>query len=166
MFPPEIKLFAPLVEYHRQHMARHSTRKKKKHEEFTPDEVTIDAQEFEGDDEEDDEPKSLAVAERRDLSRHLPESEVIEVILTLTPPDLRLCQCEWEDDVVTLGPRPRVRCDQEPAYVAFQKREADSDGPTGAMSVCENHKTLLEHMWPHQCFFRRITPEGKIGVVV
>jgi hypothetical protein len=89
------------------------------------------------------------------------------VIIALTPPDLLRCQCEWSDThLQTFGPRPVVRCEEEPTTVAFQKRGTEDDGPTGAMALCDDHRLLIEHMYPGQCYFRAITAEKKIGGVV
>lgn len=89
------------------------------------------------------------------------------VILALVPPDLSRCQCEWFDQSKpTFGPKPLVRCEQPPSVVAFQKRAQDGGEPTGAMSLCEEHRVMIEHMFPGQCYFRKVTSEHKIGTVV
>lgn len=86
------------------------------------------------------------------------------VILALVPPDLTRCQCEWADQSMpTFGPKPLVRCEAVPEVVAFQKRHRGEAEPTGAMSLCEEHRTMIEHMFPGQCYFRKVTTEKKIG---
>lgn len=86
------------------------------------------------------------------------------VILALVPPDLLRCQCEWLDaTVATFGPKPLVRCDHEPVVVAFQKRVRGDSEPTGAMALCEDHRVLLEHMYPGHLYYRRISREKQIG---
>lgn len=97
----------------------------------------------------------------------LEDDEEPAVVLALVPPDLERCQCEWPDqEIVTFGPRPRVRCDQPATCVAFQKRAQDDDTPTGAMSLCDDHRLLIEHAHPGQCYYRVITHDKKIGGVV
>lgn len=104
--------------------------------------------------------------ETDDLVRYLGEDAPLHgaVILALVPPDMGRCQCEWPDlTQETFGPKPIVRCEQPPTVVAFQKRVAGDSTPTGAMTLCEDHRVLIEHMYPDQCYFRRITTERKIG---
>ena len=86
------------------------------------------------------------------------------VIVALVPPDMDRCQCEWRDQTIeTFGPKPTVRCEQEPTVVAFQKRDPDDEAATGTISLCDDHKVMVDHMYPGQCYFRRITTEKKIG---
>lgn len=95
---------------------------------------------------------------------YLERSEPVLVVVALVLPDLTQCQCEYPDTAVdTFGPRQRLRCDQEPTVVAFQKRLSDGDQPTGAISLCDDHRVVIEHMYPGQCYFRRITTDRKIG---
>jgi hypothetical protein len=90
-------------------------------------------------------------------------SDNIPVIYAVVPPDLARCQCEWRDQSQeTFGPKPGMRCDQRPTVVAFQKRVRGIDEPTGAIALCDDHKVLLQHMYPQMCYFRKIT-SGKIG---
>jgi len=130
--------------------------KKKKDPEYEEDEPEIeDAQGL------------IPIEDERELVRYLDEQVVSSepaVILT-APPDLTRCQCEWRDTSgeVTFGPKPLVRCDQEPTVIAFQKRNPDEDNPTGAISLCDEHRALVDHMYPHQCYFRQITSDKKIG---
>ena len=86
------------------------------------------------------------------------------VVLTLTPPDFTRCQCEWPDATApTFGPKPMIRCDQTPTTIAFQKRLRDNPDPTGMVALCDEHRVMVEHMWPGQCYFRQITLEKKMG---
>lgn len=108
---------------------------------------------------------ALARRERQDTVLYLDDAAPGEpVILALVVPDLSRCQCEWPDQTVnTFGPKPIVRCAEEPTVVAFQKRDPDDDATTGAISLCDEHKVMIQHMYPGQCYFRKITPEKKIG---
>lgn len=122
--------------------------------------------------EEDDDNDTMAIVPVRapdtSLEQLYLEDDVASepVIVALVPPDLSRCQCEWRDtEVETFGPKPIVRCDQEPSVIAFQRRSRDEDQPTGSISLCANHKTMIEHMYPGQCYFRQITSEKKIGDV-
>lgn len=95
------------------------------------------------------------------------DTEGDPVIYALVPPDLTQCQCEWPDPAQeTFGPRPRQRCEQAPTVVAFQRRRTDDSSPTGAMSLCDDHRVMLEHMFPRQLYYRTITSDKKIGSVV
>lgn len=107
-------------------------------------------------------------ADEQRLILYLSEDETGDApILALVPPDLHQCQCEWPDiSIQTFGPKPIVRCDQEPTVVAFQKRSKSDEHPTGAISLCHEHHIMVEHMYPHQCYFRHISPEKKIGGLV
>lgn len=104
-------------------------------------------------------------AKSTDLVLYLDDSaEGGPVIMALVVPDLERCQCEWPDQtIITFGPKPIVRCDTKPTVVAFQKRDPEADDTTGAISLCDEHKVMIEHMYPGQCYFRRITSEKKIG---
>jgi hypothetical protein len=109
--------------------------------------------------------QSLAEALEQDAADvlYLAIDGAVSVILTLVPPDLTRCQCEWRETTAeTFGPKPLVRCGLPPTVVAFQKR-AHSDEPTGAMSLCDDHRVMIEHMYPNQCYFRIITPDKRIG---
>ena len=89
------------------------------------------------------------------------------VILALVPPDLARCQCEWPDQTLpTFGPKPITRCEHAPSVVAFQKRVPGDLNPSGAMSLCDEHKLMLDHMFPQQLFYRRVTSEKKMGSYV
>jgi hypothetical protein len=95
--------------------------------------------------------------------------ETIPVILALVPPDLTRCQCEWADATMeTMGPRPRVRCEQMPTVVGFQKRARGDYDPVGAMALCGDHRVLVDHMFPGQLFYREITTVGprQIGNII
>lgn len=106
-----------------------------------------------------------AEAPASDLVPYL-DIETPPVILALTPPDLARCQCEWLDQTqATFGPRPVVRCQHPPTVVAFQKRSRDEE-PTGAMSLCADHRVMLSHMFPGQLYYRLLTHDGKYGDVV
>ena len=122
--------------------------------------------------DEDDEVNDLIVVEPEEL---VPVAEVPDTYLTeelaaqkpalrtIVQPDLQRCQCEWRDlDVETFGPKPFTRCEQEPSWIAFQKRTNDEE-PTGMCSLCDDHKVIIEHLYPGQCYFRLITDERKIG---
>ena len=120
------------------------------------------------DDEEDDftlsDTTALAVQSGSGMELYLADSSGEPVILALVPPDMERCQCEWPDTTTsTFGPKPMVRCGDEPTVVAFQKRVVNDATPTGAMSLCDDHKVMIEHMYPNQCYFRRINSEKKIG---
>jgi hypothetical protein len=126
----------------------------------------LDDDEFE--DEQEEGVTDLVLAEEaRHSVLYLEDGQEPEVIPTVVIPDLSQCQCEWPDtSVPSIGPLPRKRCDSEPTVVAFQKRGNSMDDPTGAISLCDDHRVLVEHMYPHQCYFRRITPEKTIGGVI
>lgn len=95
------------------------------------------------------------------------EEEGDPAIFTLVAPDMTQCQCEWADPHhETFGPRARVRCEQSPTVVAFQRRRMDDNQPTGTMSLCDDHRIMIEHMFPKQCYYRVITSDKKIGEVV
>jgi hypothetical protein len=86
------------------------------------------------------------------------------VILALVPPDLARCQCEWPDLThPTFGPKPITRCEQAPTVVAFQKRVPGDPEPTGAMSLCAEHRLMIDHMFPGQCYYRQVTSEKKLS---
>ena len=109
--------------------------------------------------------ESEALAERDD-TLYLDSSVTgNQAIVLLAPPDLSRCQCEWRDvsHDLSFGPKPLIRCDDEPTVIAFQKRDPDDEQPTGAVSLCDAHKAMVEHMHPDQCYFRRITSDKKIG---
>jgi hypothetical protein len=96
------------------------------------------------------------------MDRSLDDTE--PVIHVLAPPDMSQCQCEWPNTTLaTFGPKPIARCMEEPTMIAFQKRPEGSNEPTGAMSLCDDHKVMLEHMYPGHLYFRRITTDKKIG---
>ena len=121
-----------------------------------------DVDEFE--DEEQTEELALATSLKNDVMYLNGNQQGPPVIIALVPPDMEKCQCEWPDNsVVSFGPKPTVRCDQESTVVAFQKRDPNEDAPTGAISLCDELRIMIEHMYPGQCYFRRITPEKKIG---
>lgn len=111
------------------------------------------------DDDDDDSLREL------DPRRYLDEDTQGDPVFTvLAPPDLSRCQCEWRDTTLdTFGPKPVVRCEEEPTVVAFQKRDPDSVRPTGVLSLCDVHHVLVEHLYPGQCYYRRITSDKKIG---
>lgn len=114
--------------------------------------------------EDGEEVEELALATRNDISLLNGNQQGPPVIVTLVPPDMERCQCEWHDTTVnTFGPKPIVRCDQESTVIAFQKRDQTEHQPTGAISLCDEHRIMIEHMYPGQCYFRRITSEKKIG---
>ena len=103
---------------------------------------------------------------KTDLPLYLPEElqGTNPVIVAVVPPDLTQCQCEWRDTTFdTFGPKPILRCREEPSVVAFQKRDPHDDMITGSISLCDDHKVMLEHMYPGQLYFRRISSEKKIG---
>lgn len=111
----------------------------------------------------------LMLAEKaRQSVLYLPDGDDAVVIeRAVVPPDLTQCQCEWPDPAAhTFGPQPRVRCQTEPTVVAFQKRQIDNAAPTGAISLCDDHRVLLEHMHPGQVYYRLITPERTIGAIL
>lgn len=117
--------------------------------------------------EEHEQALTRAVATNPDLYLDELTSQDQSVVIALVPPDLSRCQCEWPDtEVHTFGPKPIVRCAEEPTVVAFQRRMVDDDTPTGAMSLCADHRILIEHMYPGQCYFRALSAEKKIGGVV
>lgn len=91
----------------------------------------------------------------------------VQVVHAIVAPDMHQCQCEYPDPSMeaTFGPRPRLRCQEEPTVIAFQKR-AQQDEPTGAISLCDDHRVLIDHMYPGQCYYRRVTPEKRIGNVL
>jgi hypothetical protein len=104
-----------------------------------------------------------------DLIPYLGDDDVEKtpVILALVPPDLLRCQCEWPDTTMeTFGPKPIIRCDHPPSVVAFQKRHRADHEPTGMMALCNDHRVLVEHMYPNACYYREITHNGQIGEVV
>lgn len=118
-----------------------------------------------------DNDNDFTVPTRRDLVKtqlplYLPEElqGTNPVIVAVVPPDLMQCQCEWRDTTFdTFGPKPILRCREEPSVVAFQKRDPHDDTITGAISLCDDHMVMLEHMYPGQLYFRRISSEKKIG---
>ena len=120
---------------------------------------------------EEDEPETeqglIPIDDDRDLVRYLDADTTAgePAITLLVPPDLTRCQCEWRDTSgdLSFGPKPLVRCDEEPTVIAYQKRNPDEDSPTGAISLCDQHKAMVDHMYPNQCYFRRITSDKKIG---
>ena len=116
------------------------------------------------DDINTDEPTALMIPEADD-PLYLPEGvEEEPVIVTLAPPDLNCCQCEWRDtSIETFGPKPIVRCEEEPTVVAFQKRAREDGTPTGCISLCDVHRTLFEHTFPGLLYYRRVTAEKRIG---
>ena len=58
----------------------------------------------------------------------------------LIPPDPERCQTEWTGgSFMTFGPRPMVRCSERPTWIATQKAE-----PRGSMSLCDEHKKVLQ----------------------
>jgi hypothetical protein len=86
------------------------------------------------------------------------------VVVALTPPDFKRCQCEWPDQTAaTFGPKPIIRCDQAPTVIAFQKRPRLEGSPTGMIALCDEHRVMIEHMYPGQCYFRTLTLDKKIG---
>jgi hypothetical protein len=90
--------------------------------------------------------------------------DFVPIVTVVIPPDLERCQCEWPDPAATgVGPRPWVRCTQTPTVLAFQKRPSGGEAPTGVMSLCEEHRIVVEHMYPGQAYYRKITPEKRIG---
>jgi hypothetical protein len=131
------------------------------------DPLDSDALPARGEDPEADEVITFPTAEAQ-TSRLLDRRVYGEpVIHTLLPPDLHQCQCEWPDtSVQTFGPRPLIRCEAAPTVVAFQLRHPDADTPTGAIALCDTHRILLDHMYPDQCYFRRLTSDHALGEVL
>jgi len=63
----------------------------------------------------------------------------------LIPPDMDRCQAEQRHgSFMTLGPRPMVRCDSQPDFIAVEV-VAGADGQYGSMSLCLScAKAMLE----------------------
>jgi hypothetical protein len=68
---------------------------------------------------------------------------------TLTPADPDRCQAEYRGgSFMTLGPRPWIRCDNLPVYIAYETTPG-KDGQCGSMSVCQPCREEMEKAMPN-----------------
>lgn len=83
--------------------------------------------------------------------------------MKLISPDLKRCQTEWLDgSFMTLGPRQYVRCEAAPSWIARERKK-----PHGEMSLCREHRVVLEVQAQRTVTFRPIharpaSSEGKL----
>ena len=75
----------------------------------------------------------------------------------LIPPDKSRCQTQWLDgSFMTFGPRPMVRCEQKPVWIAVENKK-NADGQRGSMSLCGEHRqALVNKFGENYCTFKAI----------
>ena len=76
--------------------------------------------------------------------------------MEIKPPDLTRCESleRAPHNPFSFGPKPRwERCTNAPSWVAQEAKPSEIDGYQGAMSVCEDCRSILEKMHPDKAVF-------------
>lgn len=80
-------------------------------------------------------------------------------------PDFSRCQCEWKGgSFMTLGPRQIERCPNQPTCIATEAK-GDAHGQRGSMSLCSEHRGVLEQKQPGRTTFQEIVRRADGSVV-
>lgn len=73
----------------------------------------------------------------------------------LIPPDVNRCQTEWTEYkpfIMGGNVNQKFRCEAKPVWLATEK-ELGSDGQRGSMTLCDEHRKIMEIELPNFATF-------------